>query len=289
MKNISHIVLAVTAILAMSCDSLEKEVDVDIDHTPQFVVQAYVQNGEVPKVILSKSTSFESPIAESLELVTDADVSLILPGNDTIELESGIFFDDVAFFGFNYSSDDILNVEENSPIQLLIQTIEGDELTAQTVIPSPIHLDSIVLDYDGEKNRFTSYLKDNPGFGDFYRNVSLQILQDTLFNEDFENNVYNDFWFDDDLLNGESFPFEITLFEFELDDTLILLTSRLTEDHYDYLTSIDNARSANGSPFGQAGPIDGNINGGLGIFTGLSIARDTAVALNLDTTIVLGN
>ena len=44
----------------------------------------------------------------------------------------------------------------------------------------------------------------------------------------------------------------------------------LTLDYYNFLTSINNAINANGNPFAQPATIQSNINGGIGIFTGLS-------------------
>ena len=47
----------------------------------------------------------------------------------------------------------------------------------------------------------------------------------------------------------------------------------LTPEYYNYLTSINNAISANGNPFAQPASIQSNIHGGIGIFTGLSYDR----------------
>jgi len=286
-KIFFYIVICITVLF--SCDSLEKPVDVEISHDPLYVVQGYIENGSSPKVILSQSANYESQILlDGSQFINDALV-VIHTNTYSDTLQADFYFDEESQFGYNYSSSNMMNVANDEIVSLEVVLADGSLLSAQTTIPEPIVLDSIVIKYDGSlnKNQFISYLTDSPGFGDFYRNTSFQIFKDSLLNDDGPNSIYNDFWFDDDLTDGTSFPFEITLYEFDEGDTLIIATSKLTEVHFDYITSVFGAADANGNPFGQSGAIQSNIEGGTGIFTGISMVRDTVVAVNRDTTIVI--
>jgi hypothetical protein len=70
-----------------------------------------------------------------------------------------------------------------------------------------------------------------------------------------------------------------TNYRFEDQDTLIGTVYHISKEHHDYLESVDDAQSANVSPFAQPASIISNIVGGVGIFAFLSYERDTLYVL----------
>ena len=60
-------------------------------------------------------------------------------------------------------------------------------------------------------------------------------------------------------------------------DTIISTLFHIDKAYYDFRESVQNAINSNGNPFGQPGVLKSNIEGGLGIFTGLTFDRKTLI------------
>ena len=71
-----------------------------------------------------------------------------------------------------------------------------------------------------------------------------------------------------------------TGFDYPVGDTLFNTLFRLNRDYSDFLESVLISIQSSTNPFGQPSTIDSNVGGTanpLGIFTGLSYARDTTI------------
>jgi len=68
-----------------------------------------------------------------------------------------------------------------------------------------------------------------------------------------------------------------TGFDFMKGDTVISTLFHIDQAYYDFKESVQDAINSNGNPFGQPGVIKSNIEGGIGIFTGLSYDRKTLI------------
>ena len=58
--------------------------------------------------------------------------------------------------------------------------------------------------------------------------------------------------------------------DFRVSDTALAILYSLTEEHYRYLLTLSSAQGALGNPFAQPVSLEGNIEGGVGIFTSLT-------------------
>ena len=78
--------------------------------------------------------------------------------------------------------------------------------------------------------------------------------------------------FSDQLINGQDIV-SSTGYRFEPKDTLYWQLYHIEQAYFDFLQSASAASSANGNPFAQPALLRSNINGGVGIFTGLSMTE----------------
>lgn len=288
MRNITyHISVLLFVSFFVSCD-LEKEIDVDVNHESSLIIQGYVENDQPVKLTIQRTSSIEDQIGLNTinDFVLDADVKIVTLG-DTTDLDAGFVTDVNTGFTYTYTSIDTLTVEEGQVVYLIVETADGQRFTSSTKGLSTIQLDSIIVGYrsDEDKSNYVTYLTNGPEKGEWFR--STIVLRKGRFADKEDDGLIDDGWFDDDILDEGAFPFQITLFEFEINDTIINITSRLTDEHERYLTSTNESRDANGNPFGQPGTIISNIQGEnvSGIFTSLSYIRDTIIFQNRDTVI----
>ncbi|HHG85526.1 MAG TPA: DUF4249 family protein, partial [Bacteroidetes bacterium] len=68
-----------------------------------------------------------------------------------------------------------------------------------------------------------------------------------------------------------------TFYAWELGELAIITVYHIDEPYWRYLETSDEAESSNGNPFGQPGRVISTVDGGIGVFTGLSFTRDTVI------------
>lgn len=102
-----------------------------------------------------------------------------------------------------------------------------------------------------------------------HTNYYMFTIVDSLPKYDFSKGPRNRSYLDDNLIiNGKVGIF--TSFKYGLDEKLIAKAYHLTKDHYEFLTSLEEARNANGNPFGRPTFPVSNVSGGVGIFTSMN-------------------
>jgi len=127
-----------------------------------------------------------------------------------------------------------------------------------------------------------TYFTDEANTVDFYRRVfeAPRIRVDTSENGMVDSTrrirEIQDFVTDDVIFNGQPFAFG-TDFEFEVGDTVFGTLYRVPQDYFDFVNTRDEAVAAALRPFGQPAVVASNINGGKGIFVGLSFVTETYV------------
>ncbi|MCB0567176.1 MAG: DUF4249 domain-containing protein [Phaeodactylibacter sp.] len=300
MKNIIP-TLAVATLLATSCE--KAFIPEGADAPPQIVVEGYIEGGERPAppfVILTRNVPFFSEFGpEDLEntFVHDAIVK-VSDGEKTAEL-SELCLDELseeekrlasALFGFNPDSLGFnfcvyidlsfsMRGEEGKSYTLEVEA-EGQRLQSVTSIPRHAALDSLQFrNPPGEANdtlaQLLCFLADPAGEANFYR---YQVaINDSGFISPFAS------VFDDRLTNGQYVEFPLfkpeprgtqdfdleTLGLYRVGDTVTVKWITLDKEHYNFWNTLE-FNAANQGPFSSYTLIDSNIEGGLGIWGGLS-------------------
>ena len=306
MRNIPNIsiILSITILLS-SCE--EEYIPVNSGEGPKYVVEGYIEAGEItlpPYLILTKSFDFYNEIGPeqfSEAFVHNADVR-VSDGTIEVVYEEVCFLDlplDIrkevaAQFGFNADSlqvnycvyVDILNQlkpQVNKTYDLRID-IEGHLITARTHIPEHVPIDSMrFLPPPGEPNDTLAQLRvsltDPPGVRNFYRylgstngngykSVFSSVEEDLFFDgKSFEFQLYNP-----ETTDGNVDPDEFGLYF--VGDTISIKWCSIDEAYFDFWNTLEFS-NANQGPFSSYTRLQSNINGGLGVWGGLSVSYYT--------------
>ncbi|MEM6801420.1 MAG: DUF4249 domain-containing protein [Bacteroidota bacterium] len=280
-----------------SCD-LQQEVDLNLpEFEPGVVVESYLEPGNPYFAILVESVSYlgSSEISfvrnaevnirykgENIQLIPfSIPVDIELPTNGLIDTSllrslTPIIGDSLHF----YASLDIVPEDFEENFILNIKTETGQELTASTLIPRPIAIDTMEYRFDDEDSLAFVLTKwqDPADEVNFYRRVLDKTLVIEEFDEDgnvvdtlIDSEEIQDFIIDDDIENGQLITIG-TDFEFERGDTLTATTFHISQEYYRFIETSDAAFVANLSPFGQPTLIESNIEGGTGVFAGFTRA-----------------
>jgi hypothetical protein len=283
MKNSKGIILFLVFLTA-ACN-LTQEIDLELpDAGGQPVVECYLEPGEPYRLLLSRSSAYfddfpQDPQEFIEELLIDSAEVEIRRGSEIIVLENIASIDFDFSKLYNYSSSELVPYDTLSEFQLFILLPDGNNIEAKTVILPIVPIDSVVIEFPEEevdpdsipKARALTYLSDDPDEVNFYRRMFHWNSLDSIPEQDFVTN--------DDFVDNGTLVFG-TGFDYPVGDTLYNAIFHMTEDYYDYQASIFNSIAANANPFAPPGLIESNVTGSsdpLGIFTGLSIYRDTTI------------
>jgi hypothetical protein len=274
-KNRMHGLWALLPLVLLTACDLEQEVDLKLpEYEPQIVVECYLQPGQPYAVSLLRSVSYFDPV--QVNYVKGAEVTIIHNGRTErlqligfplslagpgLEVQSPVFGDSLFF----YFSAQLVPAEYDTDFRLEITGPDGEKLTAVTRILRPVRIDTLEYKFNDDSLAFLlTKFQDNPDEKNWYRRV----LQEGSI----DNDPQQDFNINDEISNGQQITFG-TAFDYEKGDTLIATIYHITEDYYLFRETIEAAFTANLSPFGQPARIASNIEGGIGIFTGLSFDR----------------
>lgn len=269
------IYLLFISLILLSCN-LSKEVDINLPiYEPQPVVECYLIPGENYKLLLTKSNSyfdpfsFEDPVKYFQSISLNGATVKIIYQEDTIQLAEELVADIPNRKIFNYSSVKKVPEDYINDFRLLIITPDGKEIHATTVIPPPVAIDSVVVQWETTgkmEARELVYVTDDTGTDDYYRRM---IHQNNL-----DSPTVQDYVTDDKIFSSGKQAYG-TAYEFKEGDLAINTHLHITRDYYLFVSSYQNS---NANPFTQPGVIKSNVSGSanaLGIFTGFYFRRDT--------------
>lgn len=252
--------------ISFSC-SLEKDIDM---HFPsiqkKLVVECYLQPGEPFRLSLSENINIYEISPEFM--VNDAEVFISFL-DKRIQLYHEMEVDSIHIKFSNFKSDEKVPFLYHTDFLLEIIDSQGRKVSATTQILPPVSIESIEYKF----NRFSrAYLKcnfmDDPSRQNFYR-VTINQSHPLKNNKHFE-------LINDDLFNGQEMSI-ITKNIFYPNDTIFITLSHIGQDHYDFRSSVSEALIGNGNPFEAPSKVKSNIQGGTGIFTGLSFDRKRVI------------
>lgn len=275
--------------------SCEKELHIKPDNVDDVLsVDASIESGQVPRVILTKSFNYFSTLSISdltNAFITGAKVS-ISDGTTTQMLRE--YTIPVGNAGFViYSTDTALGIGQitgklNTSYQLIIE-VGGKTYTASTTIPSNARkLDSVwwkpaPFNDDTTKAVLFAKVTDPKGLGNYIRYYTSR--NDSAFLPGL-NSV-----FDDAIVDGTTYELQVDqgvdrnrkldINEygfFKRGDTVALKLSNIDKTTFDFWRTWEQNQSNLGNPFSVPVKVLGNISGGaLGYFGGYAVQVKTLV------------
>jgi len=273
----------------------EKKVDFKLDQSsPKLVVDASIENGQPPIVILSKSLNYFSKI--SPQLLAESFVH-----NAVIEISNGAKAHKLKEYeiplgiGYNiyYYSIDSTNLsssfigELNTNYKLEIVS-EGKTYNASTTIPNITkRIDSLRYkptpnDTSTKKVIVMVTITDPAGYGDYIRYWTKRNRE--IFLPGFTS-VYDDLIIDGTTYETEVEPgidrngsFNEDKRAFKKGDTVTLKLSNISKTTYDFWRTMEYTYASVGNPFGSPVKVLSNIsNNALGYFAGYASQYRTII------------
>jgi hypothetical protein len=250
----------------MAC-SLEKDIDIDLPvHTPQLVVECYLQPGQPYRLTLTESSSYLDPPEQPQ--VPEAVVVITYKGKaDTLHYEPMVDKEQAKLF--THFSPTLVSGAPGDVYTLEITDVKGRRLTGTTTLMAPVPIDSLHYGFNDRQHAYIEARFRDPGATkDFY---FFSVHRDSI-----NRNAEINYHVPDDLSNGQ--PFSLgTGFDFHPYDSLIVSLFHLEQQYYEFLGSVDEAQGANSNPFTQPSRLRSTVQGGLGVFTNLAVDRKSVI------------
>ena len=284
-KNLTAVVVLLT--LFSSC---EKKVSFDLEEREQVaVVDASIEDGQPPIVILSKSFDYFSQITPEILLnsfIHDAEIT-ISDGTRTARLKEYSYTVVDNYKVFYYSSDSsaapgLFKGALNTSYTLEIKT-GGKIYTANTTIPALTKkLDSLwwkkpPFTTDTTKALLMTRVTDPPGLGNYIRYFTS--VNGSPFFPGFTSA------YDDQIIDGTTYEIEVEKgvdrnADIDLDDyafftrgdSVTVKFTNIDRTTFDFWRTMEYSYSSIGNPFSTPTKVLGNIRGGaLGYFGGYAV------------------
>ena len=280
-------------VLLLFC-GCEKTIDLKLDQTsPKLVVEATIENGQFPIVILSKSLDLFSPINPSIisqNFVRRADVYV---SNGIVSHKLREYTYQVSGYDFYYYSANLLSPstlfrgELNKRYGLRI-VADGIEYTATTTIPDTTRIIDTLYTKpapagnDPQQRALMGRFTDRPGLGDYVRYFTKK-NSDPFYpglNSVYDDQVIDGTTYEVQVERGvdRSFPIEDGYSYFHAGDTVTLRLSNIDKPTYDFWRTMEFVFANQGNPFGTPTKVLSNISGNaLGYFGGYASKYRTII------------
>lgn len=287
--------LSLFLVLFSSC---ERTITFDLDeNTPKLVVEATIENGQQPFVVLSRSFKYFStidPASISSSFVRNAQV-FMSNGIQTHQLKE--YEIPLGGYTFYYYSNDLsnpgtsFNGELNTTYSLRI-IADGTEYNAVTTIPRITkRIDSLwwkpaPRPEFGWEVVLMARVTDPPGFGDYVRYFTSRNGERFLPG-------YNSV-FDDQVIDGTTYELQVdagidrslsyndpdnSVF-FAKGDTVTVKLCNIDKATYDFWRTMEFSYASIGNPFSSPTKVLGNVEGALGYFGGYAAQFKTLIIPN---------
>ncbi|WP_165768304.1 DUF4249 domain-containing protein [Hymenobacter amundsenii] len=247
---------------------LQQDIDVVLPaYPPQLVVEAYLENGQVPRITVTESVAY---LAEPTPQVpTDVTATLTLPSGQRTLLKFAPGVDTRTGKAYTHVGTRTLAAQPGQTFGLELLDTQGRRVTGSALVPAQVLLDTVEWVFnDKPDDQRRAYVlgrfRDPATPLDYYR---FQIHRRRV-NRDPEV----DYTVEDRLSNGTEYSLG-TGYDYKANDTLFVTLYHLDRPYFLFLQSVQDARNANGNPFGQPSGIKSTVEGGLGVFTFLSYQR----------------
>lgn len=253
-------------LFASACD-LEKEIEVKLpEYTPQLVVECYLQQGKPFRLVVTESSAyFDDP---QPPLVPDAEAYITHNGR-RIKLAYKPMMSKKYGKYYTHTTAEIMNAKPGDIFGLEVTDGKGRKVTGFTTILPTVAIEKVEWKFNDKNKAYVlTTFQDDANAKNYYRYVTH--LDSTNTNADRE------FTTSDNLTNGKRVSIG-SAYDYDPNDTVIVSLYHIEKQYYDYLNSVDDAKSANGNPFSQPSKIKSSVQGGIGIFTNLVYTQKTVI------------
>lgn len=282
------LIILILIVLFSSC---EKDITVDLPQPEeQLVIEGYIEPGQPPYVLISKTAPYFSSFDENSLLqyvVKNAKVTVQCVEDNVTDT----LFQVIADTGYFYVSFGMIG-QAGKTYNLRVVTEDGKVATATTRIEQPIPLDSIWFKIQEGKDSLGfvwAHLTDPDTLGNNYRWFAKRIGKDSSFIAPIGS------VFEDKFINGKSFDFaynrgsvpnstaaddtsEVENGFFKTGDVIVVKFCTISNASFKFWRSAETQSSNIGNPFASITPLVSNIEGGIGIWEGYSPSLDTVIA-----------
>ncbi len=283
------------AFIFLSFNSCEKNINFNLNNAPDLlVVDANIENGQVPYVLLNKSFDFFSTL--NLEKLSNSFVhdAVITISNGIVTHKLKEYAYEVGggnklyIYGIDSANLSTAFVGQLNTTYTLQISAEGKDYTAVTTIPSLARkMDSLFwkpAPFATDTNDVVVTLKatDPPGLGNYVRYFTKKNSEPFLPGE---NSV-----FDDQVVDGTTYEFPVDpgvdrnnhvpydSNYFKRGDSITIKLCNIDKGTYEFWTSWEFSYGSIGNPFAQPNKVLGNIsNGALGAFYGYAASFKSIV------------
>lgn len=284
------IILPLFALILGACEKEIKLKEEEIE--PRIVVNSLFEAGDTIWVDLSESRNilYEG----TLPKISGADAKL-LDGNGAVigtfvmEEEGRYYTTDVypvagSRYGISVSAAGLKPIKASSETPASIT-----EVTVDTTNTGSDKIEfKIQFTDDGSQKNYYGITIAHHGFYDDGTGELTEYI-DSYFstkefyvanrNTDIDGESFaQEFFFDDDIFNGQTINFTGTRYYFGLEplgDFFVVTVKSMSEDLYKYKLSYLKYLEADGSPFAEPVQVYSNVEDGFGIFGGASFVSDT--------------
>lgn len=264
----------------------EKTIQVQPDQQPaKLVVEAQIESGQAPAVILSNSLNYFSEIdlhALDHSYIHGAKVTINNGTASYVLTEDSIPLSNGYSFYYYTTPQSVLSGELGKKYTLAIET-GGQVYRTSTTIPLLTKkIDSVWWkkapgNVDTSKVVVMSRVTDPPGFGNYIRYYTSTNGKDFLpgFNSVFDDQIVDgktyDIQIDQGVSKNENLKRDDYGF-FKRGDTVIVKLCNIDKATYDFWRTWEFTYQSVGNPFSSPGKVMGNIsNGALGSFCGYAV------------------
>lgn len=284
------------ACFAFTLLACEKNINFNLKNAEDvLVVDAQIENGQPPYVVLTKSLDYFGKISPQILAASFVHSAVVTVFNGTLNHQLKEYAVQIGggYIGYYYGIDSA-NLptafvgEFNKQYSMFIKA-EGKEYTAKTKIPALNKFpDSLWVKVapqnpDTLKRVLFARVTDPPGLGDYVRYFTKINSQPFLPGR---NSVFNDQFVDGTTYSGQADPGidrnnPVSPEEnfFKKGDTIIFKLSNIDKATYTFWNTWEFAQQSIGNPFSQPGKVIGNIsNGALGAFCGYASWFGTIIA-----------
>lgn len=262
MNKLLYILLVI--MLLSACD-LEKEVELNLpEYERELVVECWLEPGKPYRLSLTESVGYFDSIG--LPIISDATVYIIHNG-DTINLLPIPSIDEGRLF--NYTGFDTVPADYYSDFQLYVADTKGRVVTGTAQILPPVPIDTLEYEFNDKDSALVRCrFQDDGSTVDYYLF--------TLHENSLSKRRELAFELNDRVAGGGEVVIS-TLYFRQRGDTAIVSLYHVTGEVYEYIQSGESAEDANGNPFAPPTAVYSNVKGGIGIFAGLPLDRDSVI------------
>ena len=287
---------AFLCLMLSACDSFEKELNIALPEVErQLVVECYLRPNQPFRVLVTETKGYfddlnECPMVKGALVIMEygehRDTLSEAPylGECTLMNPNFIpFLDNERTRFYNYGSQTICPLDYDTEFKLYVYDSLGQRSAyASTKIKPIIPIDSVAIRSIARTDSLALHIvaTDNIHEENYYR---LQVHRNSIFDRNasgmgvfnvLKGSIYSSL-IADNALNGNSTMVFNTDYVLKRGNRAIISFYHLSKAHYDYIRSMRESQNANGNPFAQPPSLVTNIQGGLGIFTAISLYRDT--------------